>query len=530
MAHRIVVSDPLSEAGLARLRADPSVELDYRPGLDEAKLCEAVRGADALVVRSGSQVTARVIAAADRLKVIGRAGIGVDNVDVPAASKRGVVVMNTPTGNAVTTAEHTLALIFSLARWIAQADGALKQGRWEKKKFEGRELAGKTLAVIGLGTIGRLVAERAKALRMRVVTYDPVLTAERAAALGLELTDLDAIWREADVITVHTPLTPQTRHLVGDAVVDKLKKGVLLVNCARGGIFDEAAVLRGLESGRIGGAAFDVFDPEPPPADSALVKHPRVVCTPHLGASTREAQERVAVEIVEQVLSFLASGEVRNAVNVPSISGELAAKVAPYIEMAERLGAFVAQVEPLVPRTVEIECVGEAASLGVELISAAAVGGLLRHYVDEPVNRVSAPHVAADRGITVREIKSTASSHAFATLVRVRVIGADAEERVVAGSLGTDRSPRLVQWGDFDIEAGLGGHALVVASADKPGVIGFIGTTLGGAGINIASVHLGKSSAGHALSVWNLDDAVPESVLAEVRASGNVSRALAIRL
>src|SRR5262245_21320827 len=264
---RILVSDNLSAHGLEMLRSRQDVELDYRPGLDEAALAEAIQAADALIIRSGSQVTARVIEAAERLRVIGRAGIGIDNVDVDAASKRGIAVMNTPTGNAVTTAEHTLSLMMSLARWIPTATASVKAGKWERKKFEGRELAGKTLGVVGLGTIGRLVAERAKGLRMRVIAFDPVLTADRAASLGVELVELDTIWTESDVITVHTPLTPQTKSLLNDAVLPKLKKGVLLVNCARGGIYDEQAVLRGLESGRIGGAAFDVFDQEPPPAD-----------------------------------------------------------------------------------------------------------------------------------------------------------------------------------------------------------------------------------------------------------------------
>ncbi len=302
---RVLVSDALSEQGLAILRQGEGLEIDYRPGLDEAALAAAIAGAEALVIRSGSKVTARVIEAGNRLRVIGRAGIGVDNVDVPAASKRGVVVMNTPTGNAVTTAEHALALLLSVARMIPEASRSLKAGKWEKKKFEGRELAGKTLGVIGLGNIGRIVADRARGLHMNVIGFDPVLTADRAAALGIELVGLDAIWERADAITVHTPLTEATRHLVNDEVVGKLKKGVLLVNAARGGIYNEAALLKGLESGQIGGVALDVFVDEPPPADLPILKHDRVVVTPHLGASTKEAQARVALEIAEQVVAYL---------------------------------------------------------------------------------------------------------------------------------------------------------------------------------------------------------------------------------
>jgi D-3-phosphoglycerate dehydrogenase len=527
---RILVSDSMSEEGLAVLKGRAGIELDYRPGLGEGELAEAVKQADALLVRSGSKVTARVIDAGDRLKVIGRAGIGVDNVDVPAASKRGIVVMNTPTGNAVTTAEHTLSLMMSLARHIPQATASMKTGKWEKKKFEGLELANKTLGVIGLGTIGRIVAERARGLSMRVIAFDPVLTQERAAALGVELCGLEPIWAQADIITVHTPLTPQTAGLINDEVVAKLKKGVLLVNCARGGIYDEAAVLRGLESGHIAGAAFDVFVEEPPPKDSPLVKHERVICTPHLGASTAEAQVRVAVQVAEQVVDFLEKGDIKNPVNVPSLTGETARKIAPHRTLAERLGKFLAQVEDAVPTAIEVDCVGEAGEQGVQVVTSAAVAGFLQHFLELPINEIAAPHVAADRGIDVRQLKSTRGLGPFASQVVVRITGQGGTERIAAGALGSDGSPRLVRWGDFDIEASLGGTALVVSSVDKPGVIGFLGTVLGNNAINVASVHLGKSSAGQALSVWNLDDPVPPKVLVEVRASQNVLRAVAIEL
>jgi D-3-phosphoglycerate dehydrogenase len=518
----------LSPQGLDILKSEQGVELDYQPGLSEEQLAQAIKNADGLVIRSGSQVTARVIEAADRLRVIGRAGIGVDNVDVDAASKRGIAVMNTPTGNAVTTAEHTLSLLMSLARWIPAATSSMKAGKWEKKKFQGRELAGKRLGVIGLGTIGRIVADRARGLQMRVSAFDPVVTPDRAAAMGVELVDLETLWQTADVITVHTPLTPQTRGLIDDAVVPKLKEGVLLINCARGGIYDEQAVLRGLESGRIGGAAFDVFDQEPPAADDPLVRHERVVCTPHLGASTQEAQDRVAFEIAEQVLAFLVRGEVKNALNMPSISGELAAKVDPYVILAKKLGRFLAQVEPIVPRGIEVECVGEGPGLAVQAVSAAAVAGFFEHFLDVPVNSISAPHLAADRGITVREQKT--SDSAQSTHVEVRVCDADGTTHAVRGALGGDGSPRLTHWRNFDIEARLDGRALVVESIDKPGVIGFLGTSLGDAGVNVHAVHLGKSSDGHALSIWNLDDALAQTVLDEMQASPNVSRALLVQL
>src|SRR4051812_34300561 len=372
--HRVLVSDTLSEQGLAILRQAPGLEVDYKPGLNEAELTAAIAGAHALVIRSGSKVTAKVIAAADKLGVIGRAGIGVDNVDVVAASKRGVVVMNTPTGNAVTTAEHAIALLMSLARMIPEACRTLKAGKWEKKKFEGRELAGKTLGVIGLGNIGRIVADRARGLRMNVIGFDPVLTADRAAALGIELVSLDVIWERADAVTVHTPLTPETKGLVHEGMLGKLKKGVLLVNCARGGIYDEAALLKGLESGQIGGVALDVFVEEPPPKDSPLIAHERVVVTPHLGASTKEAQDRVALEIGEQVAAYLGTGAIKNAVNVPSVPGEVATKLAPYVVLAERLGRFLAQVDGKASlQTIEVEVAGEPAELGARTVAASAV-------------------------------------------------------------------------------------------------------------------------------------------------------------
>lgn len=527
---RVLVSDSLSEQGLAALRQASGLTVDYKPGLSEADLAKEIVGADALVIRSGSKVTAKVIAAADKLRVIGRAGIGVDNVDVNAASKRGIVVMNTPTGNAVTTAEHTIALLMSVARMIPEACRALKSGKWEKKKFaEGRELAGKTIGVIGLGNIGRIVADRAKGLRMNVIGFDPVLSADRAAALGIELVTLDAIWERADVVTVHTPLTASTKGLVDDEVIGKLKKGVLLVNCARGGIYDEGALLRGLESGKVGGVALDVFVEEPVPADNPLVKHERVVVTPHLGASTTEAQDRVALEIAQQVALYLSTGAIQNAVNVPSVSSEVAARLSPYIDLAQRLGRFLAQVDHVSPKTIEVECIGEPGDLGAKSVAAAAVGGYLERFLEVQVNQVSAPHLAADRGIGLRELSTKTPRGKYASQVIVRVFGADGTARTAEGTLGSDGSARLVKWGEFEIEAVLGGPTLVVTSVDRPGVIGFLGTTLGRAQVNVARVHLGVTAAG-AISVWNLDHDVPPQVLEEVRASPDVKSAVAIQI
>jgi D-3-phosphoglycerate dehydrogenase len=521
---RVLVSDALSEQGLAILHKGQGIEVDYKPGLNEADLAAAIVGADGLVIRSGSKVTARVIEASDKLKVIGRAGIGVDNVDVEAASKKGIVVMNTPTGNAVTTAEHAIALLMCLARQIPQASAALKAGKWEKKKFgEGRELAGKTLGVVGLGNIGRIVADRGKGLKMNVIGFDPMLSVDRAAALGIELVSLEAIWSRADAISVHTPLTAETKGLVNDEVVAKLKKGVLLVNAARGGIYDIEALQRGLDSGKIGGVALDVFEVEPPPADLPLLKHDKVVVTPHLGASTTEAQDRVALEIAEQVVAYLTNGAITNAVNTPSVSGEVATKLAPWVELADKLGAFLAGAEANIsPRTIEVECVGEPAELGAKAITSSAVAGFLRRYLDVPVNQVSASFVATDRGIAIRELRTAAPSSKYSAVVALRVFGADGKPRVVAGTLGSDRSARLTQWQNFEIEAHLGGATLVVASADRPGVIGYLGTALGAAKVNIARVQLGKTDGG-AVSVWNLDSEPPKSLVDELRRSADVT-------
>lgn len=526
--YRVLVSDSLSEQGLAVLRAGKELEVDYRPGLKEAELAVAIVGAHALVIRSGSKVTARVLEAADQLKVIGRAGIGVDNVDVPAASKRGVVVMNTPTGNAVTTAEHAVALLMALARHIPEASRALKAGKWEKKKFEGRELMGKTLGVIGLGNIGRIVADRARGLKMNVIGYDPMIHADRAAALGIELVSLEALWERADAVSVHTPLTPDTRGLVNKGMLGKLKKGVLLVNAARGGIYEEEALLEGLASGQVGGVALDVFPAEPPP-DSPLIQHERVIVTPHLGASTKEAQDRVALEIAQQVAAYLATGEIKNAVNMPSVSREDAPKLAPWGELASRLGSFLAQVEEKVsPKAIEVECVGEPGGLGVKSVAAAALAGFLSHYLETNVNQVAAAAVAADRGIWVRDGSSAGPRGKYASMVIVRAQEADGAVRVVEGTLGMDGSPRLVKWGDLEIEAPIGGPTMVLANLDKPGVIGFIGTTLGDAGVNVAGVHLGVAGGGRAASVWSLNHELPHHVLDLVRRSGDVLIARAL--
>jgi D-3-phosphoglycerate dehydrogenase len=481
------------------------------------------------VIRSGSKVTAKVIEAADKLRVVGRAGIGVDNVDVKAASRRGIIVMNTPTGNAVTTAEHALSLLFSIARKVPLASALMKEGKWEKKKLEGRELSGKTLGVIGLGNIGRIVANRAQGLHMNVVGFDPVLSTERAAELGIELVDLETLFKRADAITVHTPLTPQTKGIVNDDAIAKMKKGVLLVNCARGGIYDEDALVRGLNSGHIGGVGIDVFNEEPPGL-TELVKHPGVVATPHLGASTEEAQLRVAVEIAEQVVAYLTTGEISNSINVPAVPREMAPVLGPYLELGRRLGEFLGQVESVQPKKIEVICAGNAASLKAAPVVNAAVAGVLGKFLEESVNAVNAPMLAADSGIEIRDEKTNEQT-GFSTLVTLTVTGKDGAKASVSGTLAADGTPRLVRWGNTDLDAQLKGSILVIKNEDKPGVIGSIGTLLGQARINVSRLQVGlDATTRQAAALWALDSSLSDEILGRVRASQDVKQAFSVQL
>ena len=527
---KVLVSDSLSKEGLEVLSSASGIELDNRPGLSEDELADAIGAYDGLVIRSGSKVTEKVIQRAERLRVIGRAGIGVDNVDVKAASRRGIVVMNTPTGNAVTTAEHALALLFSIARKIAHADATMKQGKWEKKALQGRELSGKTLGVVGLGNIGRIVADRAKGLRMNVVGYDPVVSAERAAELGIELVGIDELFQRADAITVHTPLTAETKGLVNTQTIAKMRKGVLLVNAARGGIYDEAALIAGLESGQIGGVGIDVFVEEPPGLTD-LVRHPKVVATPHLGASTEEAQLRVAVEIAHQVVDYLTSGTITNAVNVPSVPQEVAPLIAPYLVLARRLGQFLTQVEALEPRKITVQSAGEAAELSTTApIVSAALAGVLGRFLEQPVNAVNAPLLARDRGIEVEEKKTTHTAE-YTTLISVTVSAKDGRSVSVSGALAADRTPRLVHWNVHELDAHLDGSILVMQNVDRPGVIGSIGSILGESKINISRMQMGlDTKTGLAASLWSLDSALPDSVLRSIQSAPGVQQAWAVRV
>ena len=526
---RILVSDQFAQEGLDYLESAEGIEVDYQTGMDEAQLTEAIPPYDGLIIRSATKVTKQVIDAADNLKVIGRAGIGTDNIDKVAASRRGIIVMNTPFGNTVTTAEHAIGLLFATARRIGRADATMKAGQWEKKKLKGRELSGKTLGVIGLGNIGRIVADRGKGLHMNVVAYDPVVTPERAAELGVELVALDELFARADAITIHTPFTDETRGIVNDEAIAKMKQGVILINAARGGVYDEAAVLRGLESGQVGAAGFDVYPKEPPGATD-LIKHPNVIATPHLGASTEEAQTRVAVQVAEQLVAYLTTGTITNALNVPSVSREMAPVLGPYAELGMRLGQFLGQVEShLKPRSISVEFAGEVASLTVAPIVNAALAGVLDQFLDGPVNPVNAPVAAKDRGIEIREAKGS-SSPKFATLVTLVVQGDDGTQAVVSGTLAADRTPRLVRWGNCELDAHLNGSILVMKNADRPGVIGSIGTILGESNINVSRMQMGLDAKRGAASLWALDSELPAAVLERIRGNAAVSQAVGVNI
>jgi len=511
---KVLVSDPLAPQGLEILERARGMQVVYRPGLSPSELLAEIADANGLVIRSETKVTADVLAAAKQLQVVGRAGIGVDNVDVPAATARGVVVMNTPGGNNITTAEHAVALLVSLARHFPQATASLKQGRWEKSRFMGMELYHRTLGVIGLGRIGRIVADRARGLGMKVIAYDPYLAEGVLPKLEVELVPLDELYARADAITLHVPKTKDTAALLGRAAFAKMQRGVLIVNAARGGIVDEAALLEALESGQVGGAALDVFEKEPPPKDHPLVLHERVICTPHLGASTEQAQVNVAVAVAEQVRDYLLSGIIGNAVNVPSISREAYGLVRPYLELGIKLGRFQGQLCPGKIDQIEVEYLGDAATLDVAPITVAVLKGLLES-ASEQVNMVNAPVIARERGIRVIESKSSRPSD-FASAITTRVSGC--LERLVAGAVFHGGQPRIVRIDDFMLEAIPEGPTLLLLNHDRPGVVGHVGTVLGEEGCNISRMQLALvRERGEACMLVNIDREPSAAVMERLR-------------
>jgi D-3-phosphoglycerate dehydrogenase len=512
---RVLVSDSLAEQGLEILKRARGIEVDYRPGLPPGDLLTAIADADGLVIRSGTKVTADVIAAGGKLRVIGRAGIGVDNVDVGAATARGIVVMNTPGGNNITTAEHALALLIALARHIPQATASMKAGQWEKTKFMGMELYNRTLGVLGLGNIGRIVADRARGLGMKVIAHDPYLSEKQIPNLDVELVSFDALLERSDAITIHVPRTKDTANLFGRAAFAKMRAGVLLVNAARGGIVDEAALLEALKSGKVGGAALDVFATEPPGKDAAaLVAHERVICTPHLGASTEQAQVNVAIAIAEQVRDYLQSEIVGNAVNVPSVPKELLARIRPYLVLGEKLGRFQGQLCKGAIDQIEIEYAGEAADLNVAPLTVAVLKGMLESVTDK-VNMVNAPSLAQQRGIKVIESKANRTRD-FASSITTRVTGCI--DRTIVGALFHGGQPRIVRIDDFMLEAIPEGPTLLVHNHDRPGVVGTVGTVLGESGCNISRMQLALvRERSEAAMLVNIDSAPDEAVLERLR-------------
>jgi len=509
---KVLISDKMDPKA-AQIFRERGVEVDEITGKTPEELKAIIGQYDGLAIRSATKVTKEILDAATNLKVVGRAGIGVDNVDIPAASAKGVVVMNTPFGNSITTAEHAIALLFALARQLPEADASTQAGKWEKNRFMGVELTSKTLGLIGAGNIGSIVADRARGLKMKVIAYDPFLTPERAVELGVEKVELDDLLKRADFITLHTPLTDQTRNILSRENLAKTKKGVRIINCARGGLIDEAALKEGLDSGHIAGAALDVFVTEPA-KENPLFGTPNFVSTPHLGASTTEAQVNVAIQVAEQMADFLVSGGVTNALNMPSLSAQEAPKLKPYMALAEKLGSLVGQLAHGAIKGLSIEAEGAAAELNMKPITGAVLAGFMRVHSDT-VNMVNAPFLAKERGLDVREVRHDREGD-YHTLVRVTAETASGP-RSVAGTLFGNAAPRLVELFGVKVEADLTGHMLYVVNEDAPGFIGRLGTTLGEAGINIGTFHLGRVDAGgQAVLLLSVDEPVGAEVIAKV--------------
>ncbi len=518
---KILIADKMSSRAADQFKA-AGMEVDVKTGLSGDELVAEIAAYDGIVVRSATKVTADVIAAADNLKVIGRAGIGIDNVDVEAATQRGIVVMNTPFGNSITTAEHAIALMLAIARQIPQANASTHRGKWEKSKFLGVEITGKTLGLIGCGNIGSIVADRARGLHMRVLVFDPFISPSRAADLGVQRVELDTLFERADFISLHTPETEQTRGMINAEAIAKMKPGVRLINCARGGLVVEEDLKAALESGHVAGAAIDVFAVEPA-RENILFGMDNVVVTPHLGASTAEAQENVAIQIAKQMSDFLLTGAVVNALNMPSVSAEESPKLRPYMKLAEDLGSFAGQITRHGIRAITIEYAGQVAALNTRPLTALILTGFLSPLL-ESVNMVSAPVMAKERNIEVIEKKRDRADD-YLTLIRITV-ETEIRERCVAGTLIGGDKPRIVEVEGIGIEASLGQYVLFVRNRDRPGFIGRLGQALGDAGINIGTFHLGRSEkGGDAIAFVEVDQPIPDEILAKVEAIPNVLQA-----
>ncbi|WP_298934499.1 phosphoglycerate dehydrogenase [uncultured Ruegeria sp.] len=518
MAPKVLVSDKLSETAVQIFR-DRGIDVDFMPdlGKDKDKLAEVIGQYDGLAIRSATKVTPTILDKADKLKVIGRAGIGTDNVDKDAASKKGVIVMNTPFGNMITTAEHAIAMMFAVARQIPEASTSTHAGKWEKSKFMGIELTNKTLGVIGAGNIGGIVCERALGLRMKVVAYDPYLGEEKAAKMGVEKVELDELLARADFITLHVPLTDQTRNILSRENLAKTKPGVRIVNCARGGLVDEEALAEMLKSGHVAGAAFDVFKEEPA-KDNPLFNLPNVVCTPHLGAATTEAQENVALQVAEQISNYLLTGAVENALNMPSVTAEEAKVMGPWIKLAGHLGSFIGQMTDEPIKAINILYDGVAADMNLAALNCSVVAGIMKKFNPE-VNMVSAPVVAKERGIKISTTNQDKSG-AFEGYIKVTVV-TDKRERSIGGTVFSDGKPRFIQIKGINIDAEVGAHMLYTTNEDVPGIIGTLGQTMGEHGVNIANFTLGRSEAGgEAIALLYVDELVPAEARAKLAETG----------
>ena len=525
---KILVCDDLAEEGLALFRQDKNLSVVVKTKLPVLDLKKEIENYDACVVRSGTQLTREVIEAAKKLKVIGRAGVGLDNVDVDAASKKGVVVINTPGGNTVSAAEHTFCLLMSTARNIPQADASVKRGEWERKKFTGVELHEKTLGILGLGRIGTEVAKRAQVFGMRVIAHDPYLRVEKAAQIGVEMVSFDELLAQSDFLTLHMPLTSENKYMIGEKELAKMKKGLRIINCARGGLIDEKALAKAIEAGRIAGAAIDVFENEPP-KDISLVKLPSVIATPHLGASTEEAQIAVSVDVAQSLIDFFRGKGMKNAVNVPAVDPEVYEQLKPYIHLAEKLGSLEAQLIEGQILQVDIQYLGQIAEYETTPVTVAVIKGLLTMILAESVNYVNASVLAKERGIKITESKSSTATQ-FSNLIHVAV-KTDKKKSVVAGTLFAREDARIVMIDNFDVEASPEGCSLLISNRDVPGIVGQIGTLLGDNHVNIAGMTLGRDKpGGQARTLLKIDSPISDKVMQEIKKSKNILDAKLIKL
>lgn len=526
---KVLISDNMSPRAEEIFKNTPGLECDVLTGLKPEELKKKIKEYHGLVVRSATKVTAEILDAAENLKVIGRAGTGVDNIDVETSTKRGVVVMNTPGGNTITTGEHAIAMMVALARKVPQATASMREGKWEKKKFQGVELTGKTLGVLGVGNIGSVVVSRALGLKMNVIAYDPYISEEAADKLGVTLVDLDNLFKKSDFISIHVPLMDSTRNLLSSENFAKMKKGVRIINCARGGIVNEADLAEAIKSGIVAGAALDVFDKEPPDSNNPLLNMEEVILTPHLGASTAEAQENVAVAIAEQIADYLSNGTIRNALNVPSVPSELLTALGPYITLGEKLGSLQGQLLRGGLEEITIEYSGDVVDYDVAPITISCIKGLLDRVLDLYVNFVNAPFVAKERGIKVVEVKSSRATD-FASSITIKVKTKD-EENLIEGALFGKKEPRIVRIDKFFLDAVPEGYLLILHNEDKPGVIGNVGTLLSSNNVNIARLHLGRSSVGgEAVSVWSVDQPLSKGLIDKILKLPNIISADVVEL